>query len=139
MSENAHIPGTEIPGIPVEQSENIVSSGINFMRTITEAYGPDKGLELWDSISTTLGNDIKGAIFFSMIAGHTGDMVRMSGSAYQKISAIKAVRDATGMGLAEAKKIVEDAAMQVITLRLIRGKDRNRLVTDLMAAGMRAY
>jgi hypothetical protein len=44
--------------IPSEHKAEIITTGINFMRAITEAYGSDEGMRLWDTIATTLDSDI---------------------------------------------------------------------------------
>jgi len=53
--------------IPVEHKEDVIQSGINFMRAITSAYGTDEGIKLWDTIANTLDTDVKGEIFFAML------------------------------------------------------------------------
>ena len=62
--------------IPAAYKEDIIQSGINFMRSITEAYGSDEGLRLRDTIASTLDPDVKGEIFFAMLTGdHCGAVV----------------------------------------------------------------
>ena len=34
--------------------EAIICNGLSFMRSVTECYGAEKGMELWDQIATTL-------------------------------------------------------------------------------------
>ena len=55
--------------IPAAYKEDIIQIGINFMRSITEAYGTDEGMKLWDTIASTLDPDVKGEIFFDMLTG----------------------------------------------------------------------
>jgi len=134
MSENAHIPTIE--GISDEDTELIVDSGIVFMRAITEAYGPEKGQELWDSITDTLGSDVRGAIFFAMLTGNVGATVRFYGTSPNKISAIKALRTATGLGLYEAKVAIEAAENRYNSVKVKNQLARRTLVSELRNLGM---
>lgn len=94
--------------------DTIVLSGLQFMRSITEAYGSEKGMLLWDTITETLGNDIKGAIFFRLMTG-SGDcnvtvlatQTKTAGGSGNFIPYIKAVREYTGHGLKEAKEFCD--------------------------------
>ena len=87
-----------------EQQEELVVSGTEFMRVVTETWGPEKGMELWDSIATTVGSDFKGAVFFTMLTGeHIGDVRLLNADVQQYVEVIKVVRNYTGYGLKEAK------------------------------------
>lgn len=93
--------------IPENHKQEVVQSGISFMRAITEAFGSDVGMQLWDTIATTLDPDVKGAIFFSLLTGEEGDAITIRGvtvnGAANKVALIKAIRVVTGLGLKEAK------------------------------------
>jgi hypothetical protein len=97
--------------------DRIIQDSIHLMRSITECYGSEKGMELWQKIAEVLDPTLKGEIFFSMITGSQG-AIRMSislGSKIQtypnnKVTMIKTVRYVTNMGLKEAKDFVEDLA-----------------------------
>lgn len=96
--------------IPAEYKESIIQSGINFMRNITEAYGADEGMKLWDSISSTLDPDVKGQIFFAMLTGEYNGVITISSHKFgaNRVSMIKAIRVVTGLGLKEAKDLSDD-------------------------------
>lgn len=96
--------------IPEEHKHNIIQTGIAFMRSITEAYGTDEGMKLWETISSTLDADVKGQIFFALITGQYDDTIYISHAKQDanKISMIKAIRVVTGAGLKEAKDIVDE-------------------------------
>jgi len=134
--ENEHIPTIE--GLSGTETELIVDSGINFMRAITEAYGPEKGQELWDSITNTLGSDVRGAIFFAIMTGNVGSTVRYTGFSMNKINAIKAVRTATGLGLYEAKVSVEAAEHGFETVKVKNSAARKTLIDELRLLGFTA-
>lgn len=97
--------------IPAEFKADVIQSGISFMRSITEAYGSDEGMKLWDTIASTLDPDIKGQIFFAMITGEytTGISISSTVPGANKVALIKALRsvDSRMLGLKEAKDMVD--------------------------------
>jgi hypothetical protein len=109
----------DIESLDEPTRETIVVAGMEFMRTITEAFGTEPGIALWNTISDTLGDDLKGAIFFRLITGDTGSNMTImstntksatSSSRFTSndfISYIKCIRTYTGMGLKEAKDICD--------------------------------
>ena len=103
--------------IPAEHKEDIIQSGINFMRSITEAYGTDEGMKLWDTIATTLDPDVKGQIFFAMLTGDYNSIIKVSSfqQGSDRIKRIKTIRVVTGHGLKEAKDLSDllDAGKQI--------------------------
>jgi len=104
--------------IPEEHKTAIVSNGLHFMRSITEAYGADEGLKLWDTIASTLDGDVKGQIFMAMVTGNYNDRVHLKGCFPQgqanAVACIKAIRewDKRGLGLKEAKDLYDRVARQ---------------------------
>lgn len=98
--------------IPESNREDVVQNGISFMRAITEAYGSEEGLKLWDTIATTLDPDLKGQIFFAMLTGNAPGRIRIvridPGCVNNKVGQIKAVRAASGWSLKEAKDAVDE-------------------------------
>lgn len=140
MTENTgNIPLIE--GLTPEDTGEIVAAGINFMQIITAVYGPERGQELWQAISQSLGPEVQGAIFFSLLTGKFNGYVTFSGYPANYVGAIKNVRQATGMGLKEAKDAVDDAARNGKTVRVkVQGdhKVARGLVQALRQEGMTA-
>ena len=104
--------------IPEEHKTAVISNGMHFMRSITEAYGADEGLKLWDTIASTLDPDVKGQIFLAMVTGNYNDRIHMKGFFPQgqanAVACIKAIRewDKRGLGLKEAKDMYDRVAQQ---------------------------
>lgn len=92
-----------------EDLEQIIPAGLEFIRVITQVVGPERGMELWDSMSQCLGDDVKGQIFFAMLTGETGTKVTMlrPGARDMKVNIIKTVRSYSGLGLKESKDLVD--------------------------------
>lgn len=124
--------------IPVEYKSAVISSGMQFMRAITEAYGPEEGLKLWDSITNVLDPDVKGDIFLAMITGEYTDRIRVR--SYQpgnKVAVIKAFRtlDKRGLGLKEAKDLT-DIIDSGRTIELqVEPRNRLQIERELYAVG----
>ena len=123
--------------IPVEHKEDIIQSGINFMRSITDAYGTDEGMKLWDTIATTLDPEIKGQIFFAMLTGDYNGIINLASfqSGSDRIKRIKSIRIVTGLGLKEAKDL-SDLLDGGNSVKLnIDPKKRNECLDELRNAG----
>jgi hypothetical protein len=125
--------------IPEEHKEELIQSGINFMRSITTVYGADEGMKLWESISAAVDPDIKGQIFFAMLTGEYDDLVRLSGfnPGYSAVDRIKALRHATtpGLSLKEAKDL-HDLLKDGATIKIkINPKKRNIALDALRDGG----
>ena len=102
--------------IPEDRKDELISSGIGFIRSITAAYGAEKGMELWNHIATTIDQDLKGQIFFAILTGEREGTIRMRGVSpfkdnFKKINAIKEVRAFTGLGLTEAKHVIDQTEL----------------------------
>lgn len=93
-----------------DEQDRIVNDGLALMQTITEVCGTDAGMQMWDQFAVAMGDDVKAAIFFSMMTGQsTGNIRIQSYPSNQKIAVIKSIRTWTGMGLKEAKDLSEEA------------------------------
>lgn len=134
--------------IPPEYKEQIVQNGISFMRSITEAYGAEEGMRLWETIAGALDPDVKGQIFFAMLTGNFSGRILITGirhtayypnntSGLNKVSMIKALRAATGWGLKESKDAIDDlvASGRHILVECAH-EHRQRHCHDLRAAGL---
>lgn len=97
--------------IPEEYKKDIIGAGINFMRSITVAYGTDVGMKLFDTIADSIDSDIKSQIFIALLTGEYNGQISISGRMpnSDKIQLIKAIRtyDKRDFGLKEAKEMVE--------------------------------
>lgn len=125
--------------IPAEHKEEIIQSGISFMRSITEAFGADEGMKLWDTIAATLDPDIKGQIFFAMLTGEYNNIVNITGHnpGADRVRMIKTIRsvDKRGLGLKEAKDMSDYLSNgQMIKLE-IDPAVRHMALSELRRAG----
>ena len=97
--------------IPEQNKEDVIQTGMSFMRAITEAYGTDEGMQLWDTIASTLDPDIKGQIFFAMLTGQYTKHITLSGHmpGADRVRLIKTIRnvDIRSIGLKDAKDMTD--------------------------------
>lgn len=123
--------------IPAEFKQDVIQSGINFMRSITEAYGTDEGMKLWSSIADTLDPDIKGQIFFAMLTGEFNGIITISSfqPGSNRVSMIKAIRTVTGLALKEAKDLSDDLGNGKTIKVNCNPKKRAEALAELRNAG----
>ena len=87
-------------------SNDLIRSGIRFLKDLQNDLGTEKGLEVWDKLRESMGDEVAGQVLFGILRGTHSD-IRLTKIGPQKIDAIKLVRECTGMGLKEAKDLVE--------------------------------
>ena len=123
--------------IPEEHKDAIIANGLHFMRSITEAYGADEGMRLWETIAGTLDPDVKGQIFFAMLTGtHNNRIVlRRVGSNTDRVARIKEIRNWTGLGLKEAKDASDMVELGKPVSLSVRPQDYSVAVVGLRRVG----
>lgn len=125
--------------IPAECRVDVIQSGIGFIRSLSEAYGADEGMRLWETIANTLDPDIKGQIFMAMLTSNYNDIVTVTGhnGGADRVRMIKTVRsvDRRGLGLKEAKDMCDSLSSgQHIRLE-IDSAVRASVLSELRRAG----
>lgn len=97
--------------IPEEHEAAVISNGLHFIRAITDCYGAEKGMELWEQITSVLDPDVKGKIFFAMLTGAYNDQIKIKGLTISGqnngVACIKELRQWTGMGLKDSKDVYD--------------------------------
>jgi len=125
--------------IPAEHKVDIIQSGMTFMRAITEAYGTDEGMKLWDTIANTLDPDIKGQIFFAMLTGEYTNIISVTGHnpSANRVAMIKAIRtvDRRSPGLKEAKDMSDLISAGKCIKIEVDPANRSRALVELRNAG----
>lgn len=122
-----------------EYKKDVIQSGINFMRSITDAYGTDEGMKLWDTIIDTLDPDIKGKIFFAMLTGEYNNTVTITqySNTGSRVSMIKAIRnvDTRRLSIKEAKDLVDELSNGKTVKLDIDPSVRSISLNELRSAG----
>jgi|GEM_PF-5727017 len=122
--------------------ERIIEAGIEMMAAMTEAFGPERGKQVWDDMSDLLGNEIKYGVFTKMLMGHSSKKVTLRGPRTydNKVAVIKAIRAATGLGLKEAKEASEsfEHPGEVAIIKIASHIKRSEAVRELRLLGVHA-
>lgn len=99
-------------------SDRLVRSGIRFLKDLQNDLGTEKGLEVWDKLREAMGDEVSGQVLFGILKGHHGNVIRLERVGENRINPIKLVREITGVGLKEAKDMVESVCYNGRTVDL---------------------
>jgi hypothetical protein len=123
-----------------EEFEEVIFDGIRFMESLARHYGAERSIEVWDKLGEALGPDVKSQVFFSMLTGESSNRIRVSrGTCTEAVAAIKAIRQATGMGLKEAKDAWDLTAIKTVTIDNVQRELRSDFVREIRRIGMRVH
>lgn len=146
MSENTKI---EVSGnsVNIEQRENFVMSAIDFLQSLIEYQGRDVAMEVWEEMFERMPiiKDVKHEVLLKMLTGdirkiamHLPAKTKADGT-YSKINAIKALREATGLGLKEAKDVMDKVDSDGKTIIDIPDRAKRAVfIRNLQSAGYTA-
>lgn len=91
-------------------SREFMSAAVSFMQALIRERGEDKGLSAWNNLCDEIDPNLKGNMTIFLLRGlNKPNLVCTDREGALLINAIKAVRAATGLGLKEAKDLVEAA------------------------------
>jgi ribosomal protein L7/L12 len=126
---------------PDQLYTQLIEDSIRFMKTISEYYGVDQGMGVWQKISEHMGDDIKADIFMTMLQGDGHDSItlfRYQNTSVSAIAVIKLIRSATGCGLKEAKDLWDATATNQVRVVDVPRAGRSEYVREFRALGMGA-
>ena len=130
--------------IPEEHKINLINDGITFIRSITEAYGAEEGMALWEQISQSIDPELKGQMFFAMLTGDNVNTIELRGASTVAgvagtdlfINQIKEVRFSTGLGLKDARDLTEKVRSgSPVKITLGDPTQRKRIMLNLKNVG----
>ena len=120
--------------------DDVVLDGIRFLRSITEYYGEEKGMEVWHAMGPAMGEEIQGKIFFAMLTGTVSGKVRFTSTntpAGNAVAVIKTIRMYTGLGLKEAKDLWDMSKTSTVKVEVESGRHQS-FVAELRNFGVSA-
>jgi len=120
--------------------DDIVLDGIKFLRSITDYYGQEKGMEVWHAMGSAMGEEIQGKIFFAMLTGTVSGKVKfhnMQNTSGNAVAVIKCIREYTGLGLREAKDLWDLSKMKTVKIE-VSAKAHREFVDELRTLGVTA-
>lgn len=132
--------------IPQEHKGRVIQDGIHFLTSISQAYGAEEGIKLWERIAEVLDPSVKGDIFFAMLTGQYNDRIyarldqsKPVAAAVNKISVIKCIRTYTGLGLKEAKDLSDlMLSGNKVEMILEQPRQRSEFIRELSSLGILA-
>ena len=120
--------------------DEVVFDGIRFMESLARYYGAERSIEVWDQLGEALGPDVKSQVFLAMLTGESSNRIRVSrGTCTDAVAAVRAIRQATGMGLKEAKDAWDLTAIKTVTIDNVQRELRSDFVRDLHRIGVRIH
>jgi len=120
--------------------DEVIFDGIRFMESLARHYGAERSIEVWDQLGEVLGPDVKSRVFLAMLTGESSNRIRVSrGTCTDAVAAVRAIRQATGMGLKEAKDAWDLTAIKTVTIDNVQRELRSDFVRDLRYIGMRVH
>jgi len=123
-----------------EEFDEVIFDGIRFMESLARHYGAERSIEVWDQLGEVLGPDVKSRVFLAMLTGESSNRIRVSrGTCTDAVAAVRAIRQATGMGLKEAKDAWDLTAIKTVTIVNVQRDLRSDFVRDLRRIGMRVH
>lgn len=131
----------EYADLTSDQQSRLLYHSANLLREITTIWGAEQGMLLWEKVAEGLGQDLKGALFFSMITGdYLGDItVKRLNAQADAIQIIKVIRAATKIGLKEAKDMYDTVKNGIpITITIspeVDNSERMEILRLLESAG----
>lgn len=92
-----------------EVKKSVVLAGVRFLQAITETYGGNEGVDLFEKLREALPEEVSDAIFAASLTGCRSEIkvYRNQFMMDRFIECIREIRRASGMGLKEAKEFVE--------------------------------
>lgn len=134
------------PDQPESQMGFLEEASAYFLRAIKQHYTRDTAVEVMEALTPILGKDWKGMVIFGIMSNKYQGIrsIRIQRTLTQqlvkKINAIKEVRGLSGLGLIEAKNLVEQAydAAQTITIMQARDGEDQRERERIINAGIQA-
>jgi ribosomal protein L7/L12 len=130
--------------LPNDVADRIVFSGIELMSAITDAFGAEEGIEVWNKMAEHIGQEFHQRVFMAMLSGQTSCHVRLIGKGVRDngyfVELIKTIRNYTGLGLKEAKDIadgINNGATE--TIKLMKSVDRRPFLEAIKKTGVTAF
>jgi len=120
-------------------SRKLIHNAVEFLRAANEELEDGLGEEQVYAMLDAFDPALKRQLMMEMLMGQTGSVIRIQSTRSemrQKIEAIKYVRSATGLGLKEAKEVIDTADYGVGEISGDWGHDAvNALARNLQSTG----
>lgn len=120
--------------------DNVIMDGMRFAESLVKHYGPEKGMEFWDTIGSVMGREIQGQVLFKMLTGGSSGRFQFRiGDARNNgnmVASIKAIRKYTGLGLKESKDLLDMSDAQLVRITLVNPNEQREAMREFRALGL---
>ena len=130
-----------------ELYDALITDSIRFLESLGNYYGAERAMEVWQALGPTVGDDVKGQVFMTMLSGN-GNSMRLelsrpdmpySGPMHTiAVPVIRTIRTATGIGLKEAKDLWDTTESHSIFLTCTSREHARDAKQEFLKLGMRA-
>jgi len=130
-----------------ELYDTLINDSIRFLESLGHYYGAERAMEVWKALGPTVGEDVKGQVFMTMLSGNNHSMkLHLSRPALLynhthtgiAVPVIKAIRTATGLGLKESKDLWDATAAETVSITCLSRNHAKEARLELQKIGMRA-
>jgi hypothetical protein len=130
-----------------ELYDTLINDSIRFLESLGHYYGAERAMEVWKELGPTVGEDVKGQVFMTMLSGNNHSMklhlsrpaMPYSGPMHTiAVPVIKTIRAATGIGLKEAKDLWDATAAETVSITCLSRNHAKEARLELQKIGMRA-
>jgi len=128
-----------------ELYDALITDSIRFLESLGNYYGAERAMEVWQALGPTVGDDVKGQVFMTMLSGNNHSMtIRLNRSPTMlnpvgyAVPVIKTIRAATGIGLKEAKDLWDTSESHSIFLTCISREHARSAKQEFLKLGMLA-
>jgi hypothetical protein len=128
-----------------ELYDALITDSIRFLESLGNYYGAERAMEVWQALGPTVGDDVKGQVFMTMLSGNNHSMtIRLNRSPTMlnpvgyAVPVIKTIRAATGIGLKEAKDLWDDTASVTVSLKCLSRQHAREARQEFLKIGMLA-
>ena len=130
-----------------ELYDTLINDSIRFLESLGHYYGAERAMEVWQALGPTVGDDVKGQVFMTMLSGNNHSMklhlsrpaMPYSGPMHTiAVPVIKTIRAATGLGLKEAKDLWDTSESHSIFLTCISREHASSAKKEFLKIGMLA-
>ena len=125
----------------------LINDSIRFLESLGNYYGVERAMEVWQALGSTVGDDVKGQVFMTMLSGNNHSMrlelgrpaMPFSGHTHSvAVPVIKAIRTATGLGLKEAKDLWDATEVSSVSITCMSRTHANDARREFLKLGMSA-
>lgn len=123
--------------------EQVISDGLQFVKSLTDYYGPDKGMAVWNTLGESVGKSLHNKIFMAMLTGKPFMTVTFNAgpatNAGNAVPVIKCIRQYTGTGLKEAKDYWDASKITSQTIKVLNPATAREFRDELRRLGCIVY